>query len=80
LHGRRSRRPQRPSRQGRPVGGPGWQPGRQRSGAAVRDVRVRYRSSVAHPGSCDLHHAVRLVPTDPRVGAGGDHPSYPRRM
>ena len=37
-------------------------------GAARRDVRLRYRPPFAHPGSRDVHHAVRLVP----AGAGVD--------
>ena len=29
------------------------------------DVRLRYRPAFAHPGSRDVHHAVRLVPAGP---------------
>ena len=38
-------------------------------GAPVGDVRLRYRPPFADPGSCDLHHAVRLVPADARVAS-----------
>ena len=40
------------------------QPGRQRNGAALRDVRIRYRPAFAYPGSSHVHDAVRFVPAD----------------
>ena len=45
-------------------GAAGQQPGHQGPGAAVGDVRLRYRPAFADPGSGHLHHAVRLVPAD----------------
>ena len=61
LHGRRHRRHQLPPW---PHPGHGGHLGRQdraRSGAAVRDVRVRRRPAVQDPGSRELLHGVRLL-------------------
>ena len=38
-----------------------------RPSAPRRDVRLRYGPSLAHSGSRDVHHAVRLVPAGTRV-------------
>ncbi len=51
-----------------------------RPGAAVRDVRVRYRPAVAHPGSRDVHDAVPLLPGSTRVDLPRDHRSDPGRV
>ena len=46
---------------------------RPRSSASGRDVRLRYRPPLAHPGSRDVHDAVRLVPAGARVDRRRDH-------
>ena len=80
LHGRRHRRPVEPARQGRGHGAARQQPGDQGAGAPVRDVRLRYRPPFAHPGACDVHHAVPLVPAGARVDLEGDRGAGPRRV
>ena len=45
----------------------------RRPSAARRDVRLRYRPSFAHPGSRDVHDAVRLVPAGAGVDRRRDH-------
>ena len=42
----------------------GQQPGHRGPGAAVGDVRLRYRPAFAHSGSRHVHDAVRLVSAD----------------
>ena len=80
VHGRRHRRPEQPSRPRRGHGGQRQHPAGQGAGAAVGDVRVQYRPSLAHPGPRDLHDAVRPVP----AGARGDRLRHreasPRRV
>ena len=68
LHGRRHGRPLQPSWPHRGHGGQRQHPGRPGPGSAVGDVRLLYRPAVAHPGSCDLHDAVPLLP-----GSAGRH-------
>ncbi len=65
VHGRRHGRPQRAPRPHRVDGGARRHADREREGAPVGDVRVRHRPAVAHPGSCDLHDALRTI----RAGA-----------
>ena len=55
LHGRRHRRPQRPPGQGRQDGAARQQPGHLGAGAARRDVRLRHRPALAHPGPSHVH-------------------------
>ena len=56
------------SRRGRIEGmeAAGQQPGRPGPGAAVGDVRLRYRPPFADPGPRHVHHAVPLVPAGAR--------------
>ncbi len=44
------------------------------------DVRLRYRPPLAHPGSSDVHDAVRLVPAGARVDRRRDHRPRPGRI
>ena len=67
-------------RQGRRHGAAGQQPGGPGDRAAVRHVRLRYRPAFAHPGSGDVHDAVRLVPADARERAGRDRRPSARRV
>ncbi len=80
LHGRRHRRPQLPARARRRHGPARQQPGRPGPRAAVGDVRLLDRSTVAHPGSRHLHDAVRQLPADAGVCAGRDRQAGPRRV
>ena len=66
VHGRRDRRPVEPPRPHRGHGSPRQHPGRAGPGAAVGDVRLHYRPSLAHPGPGDVHDAVRQLPGGPR--------------
>ena len=68
VHGRRHGRPVEPPRPDRGHGGQRQQPGGPGPGSAVGDVRLQYRPPVAHPGACDLHDAVPLLP-----GSAGRH-------
>ena len=61
LHGRRHRRPELPARPDPVDGGHQRRQGRPGAGAAVGDVRLRWRPAVQDPGSGELHHAVRLL-------------------
>ena len=49
-------------------GAAGQQPGHPGPGPAGRDVWLRYRPAFAHPGACDVHHAVQCLSGSPRVG------------
>ena len=49
-------------------------------GAPGRDVRLRYRPPFAHPGSRDLHHAIRLVPAGSRVDRRRNRQARSRRI
>ena len=73
LHGRRHRQPLVPAGQGRGHGAARQLARRPHPGAARRDVRVRYRPAVAHPGTGDLQHAVPLVPGSSGLHRPGDH-------
>ena len=46
--------------------------GRRLAGPAGRDVRVRHRPPVAHPGQGHIHHAFPFVPGRPRLDRPGD--------
>ena len=59
LHGRRHRRPELPARPDPVDGGHQRREGRAGAGAAVGDVRLRWRPAEQDPGSGELHHAVR---------------------
>ena len=57
----------------------GGEPCRAGPGPIVRYVRLRYRPAFPHPGSRDVHDAVRLLPGGSGVGIAGDNrPSYRR--
>ena len=58
VHGRRDRRPQPPSRPRERDGAARQRAGHHRVRAAGRDVRLRDRRAVQHPGPGDLHDAV----------------------
>ncbi len=53
--------------------------GRRLAGPAGRDVRVRHRPPVAHPGQGHLHHAFPFVPGRPRLDRPGDRLPGSRR-
>ena len=59
--GRRHRRPQPPSRPRRGPGAARQRPGRHRLRPAERDVRLRHRPAVQHPGPRDVDDAVRAA-------------------
>ena len=59
VHGRRDRRPQPPPRPRQRDGAARQRAGRHSVRAAGRDVRVRDRRAVQHPGPGDVHDAVR---------------------
>ena len=80
LHGRRHRRPLQPPRPHRGHGGPRQQPGDPGPGAAVGDVRLRYRPPFAHPGPRHVHDAVPLVPAGARDDRRRDRQAGPRRV
>ena len=56
------------------------QPGRPGPRAALGDVRLLDRPTLAHPGSRHLHDAVRQLPADAGVRAGRDRQAGPRRV
>src|SRR5439155_1460541 len=61
VHGRRDRRPQSPARPRRRNGAARQRAGRERTRPAQRDVRLRDRPAVQHPGPRHVHDAVREV-------------------
>ncbi len=73
LHGRRDRRPELPPWSDPGHGGAQRCPRRQGAGAAVGDVRLRRRPSVADPGPGELLHGVRLVRRSSGERVEGDH-------
>ena len=58
----------------------GGEPCRAGPGPIVRYVRLRYRPAFPHPGSRDVHDAVRLLPGGSGVGIAGDHRPSDRRV
>jgi elongation factor G len=80
LHGRRDRRPVIAPGQDRRDGAARERASRPFPSAVGGDVRLRYRSPLAHPGSSDVHDAVRLVPAGARVDRRRDHRPYPGRV
>ena len=58
----------------------GGEPCRAGPGPIVRYVRLRYRPAFPHPGSRDVHDAVRLLPGGSGVGIAGDNRPSDRRV
>ncbi len=58
----------------------GGEPCRAGPGPIVRYVRLRYRPAFPHPGSRDVHDAVRLLPGGSGVGIAGDYRPSDRRV
>ncbi len=74
------RRPELPPWPDPGHGGAVRRPGRQGSGAAVGDVRLRRRPSVEDLGPGLLQHAVRLLRRGSQEHRGGDHQEGARRV
>ena len=77
---RRHRRSVVSSRPDRGHGTAGRKPRRAGPGPTVRYVRLRYRPAFPHPGSRDVHDAVRLLSGGSGVGFSGDHRPCDRRV
>ena len=77
---RRHRRSFVAPRPDRGHGAAGGEPRRAGPGPTVRYVRLRYRPAFPHPGSRDVHDAVRLLPGGSGVGLPGDHRPGDRRV
>ena len=80
LSRRRGRRCELPSRPGAGHRAAREQPSRERTGAALRDVRIQYRPAFAHPGAGDVHDAIRFVPAHACKRPGRDRRPRPRGM
>jgi elongation factor G len=79
IHGRRHRRPELETREGRRHEPAGQQPGDQGTGAHVTDVRVCHRPAVEDPGTCHLLDAFQLVSGRPRFDSRRNRGASPRR-